>query len=106
MCCYIAVIAVIFYPQNIGLEICYVQLSLLLTELWRNIDFSLMAALFCTLSCVRHIMITSKIVLYHQSIGFDTSYVEISALWAEICRKIHFPVMAALICIKMVCGTF
>ena len=44
-----------FDPQNIGLETFYVQLSLILAELWRKIDFLLMAALFCTLSCVSHI---------------------------------------------------
>ena len=44
-----------FDPQNIGLETFYVQLSLILAELWRKIDFLLMAALFCTLSCVSQI---------------------------------------------------
>ena len=34
-----------FDPQNIGLETCYTQLSLILAELWQKIDFSLMAAL-------------------------------------------------------------
>ena len=38
---------VFFDPQNIGLETCYMQLSLLLAELWPKIDFSLMAAIFC-----------------------------------------------------------
>ena len=33
-------------PQNIGLETCYMQLSLILAELWLKIDFSLMAAIF------------------------------------------------------------
>ena len=28
-----------FDPQNIGLETCYTQLSLLLAELWRKLDF-------------------------------------------------------------------
>ena len=36
----------------------------------------------------------------------DTLIVLLCALLAEIWRNIHFPVMAALICIKMVCGTF
>ena len=45
----------LFDPQNIGLNTCYIQLSLLLAELWRKIDFSLMAAIFCTITCVRHI---------------------------------------------------
>ena len=35
-----------FDLQNIGLETCYIQLSLILAELWRKIDFSLMAAIF------------------------------------------------------------
>ena len=38
--------------------------------------------------------------------GLDTLIVEICALLAEIWRNIHFPVMASLICMKMVCGTF
>ena len=42
-------------PRNIGLETCYLQLSSILAELWRTIDFSLMAALFCIQVCVRHI---------------------------------------------------
>ena len=36
----------------------------------------------------------------------DNLIVELCAQLAEILRNIHFPVMAALICIKMVCGTF
>ena len=44
-----------FDPQNIGLKTCYMQLSLLLAELWRKIDFLLMAATFCAITCVRHI---------------------------------------------------
>ena len=44
-----------FDPQNIGLETCYMQLSLILAELWRKIDFSIMAAIFCAITCVRHI---------------------------------------------------
>ena len=44
-----------FDPQNIGLETCYMQLPLILAELWLKIDFSLMAALFCAITCVRHI---------------------------------------------------
>ena len=43
-----------FDPQNIGLKICYMQLSLILAELWRKIDFPLMAAIFCAITCVRH----------------------------------------------------
>ena len=38
--------------------------------------------------------------------GLDTLIVELCALLAEIWRNIHFPVMASLICIKMICGTF
>ena len=38
--------------------------------------------------------------------GLDTLSVELCALLAEIWQNIHFPVMASLICIKMVCGTF
>ena len=41
-----------------------------------------------------------------QNIGLDTLIVEICALLAEIWRNIHFPVMASLICIKMVSVTF
>ena len=41
--------------QNIGLETCYTQLSLILAELWRKIDFSLMAAIFCAITYIRHI---------------------------------------------------
>ena len=48
-----------FDPQNIGLETCYMQLSLILAELWRKIDFSLMAAIVCAIT---H-LITSRIVL-------------------------------------------
>ena len=44
-----------FDPQNIGLETCYTQLSLILTELWRKIDFSLMAAIFRSITYIRHI---------------------------------------------------
>ena len=44
-----------FDPQNIGLKTCYMQLSLILAELWRKIDFSLMVAIFCEITCVRHI---------------------------------------------------
>ena len=68
LCCYIAYrhandisdhsensFLMLFDPQNIGLVTCYVQLSLILAELWRKIDFSLMVALFCKLSCVRQI---------------------------------------------------
>ena len=46
-----------FDPQNIGLKFCFVQLSLILVELWRKIDFSLIAAIFCTIACVRHIIL-------------------------------------------------
>ena len=41
-----------------------------------------------------------------QNIRLDTLIVEICALLAEIWRNIYIPVMASLICIKMVCGTF
>ena len=44
-----------FDPQNIGLETCTTQLSLILAELWREIDFSLMAAIFCGITYIRHI---------------------------------------------------
>ena len=43
-----------FDPQNIGLGN-YSQLSLILAELWRKIDFSLMAAIFCAITYIRHI---------------------------------------------------
>ena len=45
-------------------------------------------------------------ILDPQNMGFYTLIVELCALLAEIWRNIHFPVMASLICIKMVCGTF
>ena len=38
--------------------------------------------------------------------GLATLIVELCALLAEIWRNVHYPVMASLICIKMVCGTF
>ena len=41
-----SIFTVFFDPQNLGLETCYIQLSLILAELWRKIDFSLMAAIF------------------------------------------------------------
>ena len=41
-----------------------------------------------------------------QNMRLDNLIVELCALLAEIWRNIHFPVMASLICIKMVCGTF
>ena len=41
-----------------------------------------------------------------QNMGLDTLIVELCAILAEIWRNIHVPVMASLICIKMVCGTF
>ena len=44
-----------FDPQNIGLETCYTLLSLILAELWRKIDFSLMAAIFGAITYIRHI---------------------------------------------------
>ena len=44
-----------FDPQNIGLEICYAQLSLILAELWQKIDFSLMTAIFYAITYIRHI---------------------------------------------------
>ena len=45
-------------------------------------------------------------ILDPQNMGLDTVIAELCALLAEIWRNIHFPVMASLICIKMVCGTF
>ena len=45
----------LFDPQNIGLETCYTELSLILAELWRKIDFSLMAEIFCAITYIRHI---------------------------------------------------
>ena len=45
-------------------------------------------------------------IIYLQNMGLDTLIVELCALLVEIWRNIHFPVMASLICIKMVCGTF
>ena len=45
-------------------------------------------------------------ILDPQNMGLDTLGVELCALLAEIWRNIHFPVMASLICPKMVCGTF
>ena len=44
-----------FDPQNIGLETCYMQLYIILAEIWRKIDFSLLAATFCKITSVRHI---------------------------------------------------
>ena len=44
-----------FDPQNIGLKTCYMQLSLILTEKWRKIDFLVIAAIFCAITSVRHI---------------------------------------------------
>ena len=41
-----------------------------------------------------------------QNMGLDTLIVELCGLLAEIWQNIHFRVMASLICIKMVCGTF
>ena len=45
-------------------------------------------------------------ILDPQNMGLDTLIVKLSALLAEIWRNIHFPVMASLIRIKMVYGTF
>ena len=45
-------------------------------------------------------------ILDPQNMGLDTLIVELCALLAEIWRNIHLPLMASLICIKMVCGTF
>ena len=42
-------------PQNIGLETCYTQLSLILAEPWQKINFSLIAAIFCAITYNRHI---------------------------------------------------
>ena len=94
-----------FDYQNIGLETCYVQLSLILAELWRKIDFSLMAVLFCTLTS-DHFKNSFIMIKDPQNMGLDTLIVELCALLVEIWRNIHFPVMASLICIKIVCGTF
>ena len=46
---------IFFDPQNIGLKTCYMQLSLILAELWRKMSFLVMAAIFCAIACVRHI---------------------------------------------------
>ena len=48
-------LTMLFYPQNIGLDTCSTQLSLILAELWRKIYFSLMAAIFCAITYIRHI---------------------------------------------------
>ena len=40
------------------------------------------------------------------NMGLDSLIVEPCALLDEIWPNIDFPVMASLICIKMVCGTF
>ena len=40
-----------------------------------------------------------------QNMGLDTLIVELCALLVKIWRNIHFPVMASLISIKMLCGT-
>ena len=45
-------------------------------------------------------------ILDPQNMVLDALIVELCALLAEIWRNIHFPVMASLICIKTVCGTF
>ena len=45
-------------------------------------------------------------ILDLQNMGLDTLIVELCELLAEIWRDIYFPVMATLICIKTVCGTF
>ena len=45
-------------------------------------------------------------ILDPQNMGLDTLIAELCALSAEIWQNIDFPVMASLICIKMVCGTF
>ena len=38
--------------------------------------------------------------------GIDTLFVPLSVILTELYLNIHFSVMAALICIKMVLGTF
>ena len=98
-----------FHPRNIGLETCYTRLSLILAELWRKIDFSLMVAIFGAITYSRHIWSLQE--WFHNDIEsskhrLDTLIVELCALLAEIWRNIHFSVMASLMCIKMVCGTF
>ena len=45
-------------------------------------------------------------ILDPQNMGLDSLIVELCALLAEIWRNIHIPVMASLICIKMVVGHF
>ena len=45
-------------------------------------------------------------ILNPQNMGLENFIVELCELLAEIWRDIHFPVMASLICIKMVCGPF
>ena len=45
-------------------------------------------------------------ILDPQNMGLDTLIVELCALLADIWRNIFFPVMASLICIQMLCGTF
>ena len=37
----------LFDPQNMGLDTLFVQLSAILAEIWRIVDFSVMAALIC-----------------------------------------------------------
>ena len=58
-------------PKNIGLESCYVQLSLILAELWRKIYFSLMAAIFCTIAS-DHFKNSFIKCLDPQNMGLDT----------------------------------
>ena len=41
-----------------------------------------------------------------QNMGVDTLFVQLSAILVEIWRKVDYSVMAALICIKMIRGTF
>ena len=47
-----------------------------------------------------------SIILAPHNMGVDTSFVELSSLLTEICPEKDFSVMAALICIKRVLGTF
>jgi hypothetical protein len=41
-----------------------------------------------------------------RNMGLEPLIMQLSAILAVIWRTLDFPVMAALICIKMICGTF
>ena len=47
-----------------------------------------------------------SIISASHNMGVDTFFVQLSSLFMEICPKNDFSVMAALICINMVRGTF